>query len=225
MKNLIQLLALCLVLMIIMPPLQGQDESGASAQQPQDDRRTANNASSDAGAAPTTDQSETNDAGAAAKAVQDAMAEEQAKTPDPDVMSEAEYQQRMKELDAESKTDSEIVREKILDQAMDPSNGMELRDKLETGAVDAAEAAKAALDASTPSYTAGPSKDMIPLSTDEQRRIEFQMDAYQAAQQKREQATRNLTWYLSTHPAKLKPPPPAGPQIQTCSSDSACGVH
>lgn len=157
------------------------------------------------------DSADVSAAQAAVQNVQRAAQKVQAKTPDPGALREATYQQHMRDLDAQSKTDAEVATETFFDKIKDPSpfDG--------EGKVEDPDIAGAFLDASTPSYTAGPSKDQVPtLGAKGQQDLENQLNQWSDAQQELQQsvqAVSDIAAKNATKPLQLKPQP-SGPQLK-----------
>jgi hypothetical protein len=180
--------------------------------------------------------------------VQQAAEKLKSATPDPATMQEAQYQQHMRELDAESKTDSEIAKEKIPDISKDAIDKMKdhMGDELGGEVLDNAadfswfsvvenvfETGQAFLEGSTPSYTAGPSIDQVPSLTPEQQQdFDNQLSRWSAAQDQYNQAMQELAdvakRHVTTHPSLLQPKP-SGPTIapatKVCPSGTVCTTH
>jgi len=133
--------------------------------------------------------------GAAFKQVQEAQDYVAASTPNSDIIMKSQFLQNRHELDAESKTDGEVAKEVLLDQL----SGIAQPDVERPGLgafdamSDALEATKAFFEASTSSYTAGPTLDQGPAFTPEEtQNIEDQMNQYGQAQQQYQQALQQL---------------------------------
>jgi len=187
------------------------------------------------------DSADVSAAQAAIQRVQKAAQKLKAATPDAATMHEAEYQQHMRDLDAESKTDAEIAKEKITGISKDLAD--KAADKVREGLGNAAESSssltdvfdtgKAFFDASTPSYTAGPSKDQIPtLTPEQQQNLDSQLNQWSAAQKQYDQAIQDAadaaSKYITAHPStpQVKPSGPTiAPAPKICPSGSVCTTH
>lgn len=175
--------------------------------------------------------------GVALEQLQEAADKVMASTPDADIIKKSQVLQDRRELDAESKTDGEVAKEVLLDQL--PS-GIAQPDVERPGLgafdamSDALEATKAFFEASTSSYTAGPTLDQGPAFTPEEtQNIEDQMNQYGQAQQQyqqalqqlndlmQQQAANNPTWKNLPSPAQVQQS--RGPQIINYAGQCAPG--
>jgi hypothetical protein len=161
------------------------------------------------------DSADVSAAQAAVQRVQQAAQNVKGKTPDAGAMQEARYQQHMRDLDAQSKTDAEIAKQKVLDKVTDPLS-------LDPSGADIV---GAFLDASTESDIGGPSKTMVPtLSPTAQQDLDNQLNQWSAAQQKLQQAVQAVTDIAAkntTKPTLLKPQP-NGPQLKPAPPCPGC---
>jgi len=184
---------------------------------------------------------------AAIQQVQQAAEKLKSATPDAATIREAQYQQHMHEHDAESKTDLEIAKEKIPDVSKDAVDKMKdhIADKLGgeildngtdlswfSSLEDVLDTGKAFLEASTPSFTAGPSRDQVPsLRLEQQQNLDNRLNQWSAAQDQYIRAMQNLAdvagKHAATHP--IPQPKPSGPTIgpapKACPSGSVCTTH
>jgi hypothetical protein len=183
-------------------------------------------------------------------------AEAKAKKPSPDAFKAIQDDQRRRELDAEAAqgTDKAIFegqREKIGDKISGPSEQIEmLHEKSFQGKLDPIEmnefgkalekfseaqaVGEAAIRASTPNSTAGPSQDERPRSVFEKNELnEFYktMDSYTQALVKVEEAKKARAQALRDYQAAHPQPPhqPSGEEIKRANSPSissgSCGGY
>jgi hypothetical protein len=148
-----------------------------------------------------------------------------ATAPDADTINKSQALQRRRELDAESKKDGELFKEWVLGKALttdfapnaDRSASLNDVAKKLVELSDAAEEAKAFIDASTSSFTAGPTEDEGPLFTPEETQsVNDKMNAFTAAQQILQQNMQQLDDLMSQQAAKNRIPTPT--QVQQSGS-------
>lgn len=175
---------------------------------------------------------------AAIQKVEQAGQELKSATPDAATIREAEYQQHMRDLDAESKTDFEIFKEKLPEVVSDATD--KAADKMfdnmkeetfdKVGKAfdnpasfwsDVLEEGKAFLEAYTPSYTAAPKDDQgADLTPEQQQNLDDQLNRWSAAQEKYDQAIQDLNdlaWkQQNAHPSL----PKAKPKVTTIAPET-----